>query len=190
MAGGYVNFVARGASTDQILDFLRSSGRTAYVAEAAADVIVFDKQCEEMDEREICDLAVELSAVGGCPVLGVCVFSDDILRYWLAANGAIQDQYNSSPGYFDSNATTVAPPTPANVDVLCKAFGSSLTSEVASVLAKTIEAEDCYAFESERHASLAALLTISATVVWNTYSNIAERDFTDRQEPPRLKHVP
>lgn len=86
----------------------------------------------------------------------------------LYTNGELQDEYDSSPGYFDSDAE---PSGPAGGDAakLCAAFGASDPGEVERVLRKSFFDGDGYAFE--RHNDLVKALAISPFAVGTAYAS-------------------
>ena len=133
-------------------------------------VVAFDEESDNQDQRVISSLATDLSRKLRCPVLAVLNHDDDILWYQLYKDGELQDQYDSSPGYFDPSAE---PSAPAGGDAakLCAAFGSAKTEEVERVLRKSAFDDDGYTFAIERHGDLVSALGISAFGVGTAYAS-------------------
>src|SRR4051794_21847985 len=169
MGNFYVNYTLRGVTQHAVADAL--AGRTCVVTPPADDtVVVFDEQSDEQDQRVIASLANELSGRLRCPVLAVLNHDDDVLWYRLYTNGKLQDEYDSSPGYFDPSAE---PSAPAGGDAakLCSAFGSSNTDEVERVLRMSGFDDEGYSFAVERHADLVAALGISAFGIGTAFAS-------------------
>lgn len=173
MGNFYVNYTLRGVSQQAVADAL--AGRACVVTPPAnGTVVAFDEQSDRQDSRVIASLAAGLSGKLLCPVLAVLNHDDDILWYQLYTNGELQDEYDSTPGYFDSDAE---PSGPAAGDAakLCAAFGASDPEEVERVLRKSFFDGDGYAFAFERHNDLVKALAISPFAVGTAYASF-ERD--------------
>lgn len=181
MGNFYVNYTLRGIAQQAVADAL--AGRTCIVTPPANDtVVVFDAQSDRQDTRVIASLAAELSGKLRCPVLAVLNHDDDILWYQLYTNGDLQDEYDSTPGYFDSDAE---PSGPAGGDAakLCAVFGASDPGEVECVLRKSFFDGGGYAFAFERHNDLVNALGISPFAVGTAYASF-ERDELPEGMPP------
>ncbi len=168
MGNFYVNYTLRGVTQEAVAKAL--AGRTCIVtASANATVVAFDEESDNQDQQVISSLATELSQKLRCPVLAVLNHDDDILWYQLYKDGELQDEYDSSPGYFDPSAE---PSAPAGGDAakLCAAFGSPKTEEVDRVLRKSAF-DDGYTFAFERHGDLVSALGISAFGVGTAYAS-------------------
>lgn len=169
MGNFYVNYTLRGVRQDAVAEAL--AGRTCIVTPSANDTVVaFDEESDNQDQQVISSLATELSEKLRCPVLAVLNHDDDILWYQLYKNGMLQDEYDSSPGYFDPSAE---PSAPAGGDAakLSAAFGSAKTEEVERVLRKSAFDDDGYAFAFERHGDLVRALGISPFGVGTAYAS-------------------
>jgi hypothetical protein len=169
MGSFYVNYTLRGVTQDAVAKAL--GGRTCVVTPSAHDTVVaFDEESDERDLDVISSLATALSQKLRCPVLAVLNHDDDVFWYRLYRDGKLQDEYDSSPGYFDANAE---PSAPAGGDAakLCAAFGSANVEEVEGVLRRSSFDDDGYAFAFERHGDLVAALGISAFGVGSAYAS-------------------
>ena len=177
MGNFYVNYTLRGVTQDAVAKAL--AGRTCIVTPSANDTVVaFDEESDNQDQEAIASLATELSQKLRCPVLAVLNHDDDIHWYQLYKDGKLQDEYDSSPGYFDPN---VEPSAPAGGDAakLCAAFGSAKTEEVERVLRKSAFDDDGYTFAFERHSDLVGALGISAFGVGTTYARFDSDELPD-----------
>ena len=152
------------------------AGRTAIVTPAESGcVVVFDKESDEQNQEIIAELASRLSGTLQCPLLAVLNHDDDILWYQLYLNGGLVDEYNSAPGYFETEDEEAAGAGPEGGDAgkLCRAFGSNATAEVERILRKPSAEDDGYVFAVERHGDLAAALGIPAFGVGAGFETIA-----------------
>ena len=108
MGNFYTNYTLRGPSQFAVAAAL--TGRTALVTPAEAGcVVVFDEESEVQDAEGMAELASTLSRRFRCPVLGIANHDDDILYYQLYEAGALEDEYDSCPNYFDPDAEPAAP---------------------------------------------------------------------------------
>jgi hypothetical protein len=181
MGNFYVNYTLRGVTQQAVADAL--AGRACIVTPPANDtVVVFDEQSDRQDPRVIASLAAELSGKLRCPVLAVLNHDDDILWYQLYTNGELQDEYDSSPGYFDSDAE---PSGAAGGDAakLCSAFGASDTARVEPILRKSAFDDDGYVFAFERHADLVNALGISPFAVGTAYASFESDELPEGLSP-------
>jgi hypothetical protein len=169
MGNFYVNYTLRGVTQAAVVKAL--AGRKCIVTPSANDtVVVFDEESDNQDQQVISPLATELSQKLRCPVLAVLNHDDDILWYQLYKDGKLEDEYDSSPGYFDPRAEPSAP-AGGNAAKLCTAFGSAKTEDVERVLRKSAFDDDGYAFAFERHGDLVSALGISAFSVGTAYAS-------------------
>ncbi len=177
MGNFYTSYTLRGPSQQAVVAAL--AGRAAFVTPARNDcVVVFDEKSEEQKLKGIANLAAGLSRKLECPVLAVLNHDDDILWYRLYLSGELADEYDSSPGYFDSSAE---PSLPAGGDArkLCGAFGADNVAEVETVLRKSAFDEDGYAFAVERHTDLAHALGIPAFGIGAGYRYVAQGELPE-----------
>lgn len=154
MGNFYTNYTLRGVGQQAVADVL--TGRSCFVTLPVNDtVVVFDAESDQ-DQKLISELAAGLSAKLNCPVLAVMNHDDDILWYQLHVGGDLQDEYDSSPGYFDPSAERSAP-AGGDAVKLCSSFGSSNSAAVEGILRN----DGGYAFAIWRHADLVRALDIS-----------------------------
>jgi hypothetical protein len=107
-------------------------------------------------------LASRLSGQLRCPLLAVLNHDDSILWYQLYLSGELVDEYNSAPGYFETEDEEAAMAGPEGGDAkkLCNAFGSNAIKAVDKILKTPSAADGGYVFEIERHMNLARTLGI------------------------------
>jgi hypothetical protein len=187
MGNFYTNYTVRGPSQQAVAKAM--AGRTAIVTpEQDGCVVVFDEQSDEQDQAVIAELAALLSRELACPVLAILNHDDDILWYQLYMSGELADEYDSSPGYFDSLAE---PSAPAGGDArkLCGAFGASNVTEVETVLRKSAFAEGGYIFAIERHTDLARALGIPSFAIGAGFRYVADGELPDGLEEDDLVRV-
>lgn len=170
MGNFYTNYTLRGVSQQAVADVL--AGRLCIVTPSMNDtVVVYDEASDDQDQRTISSLATKLSRELHCPVLAVLNHDDDILWYQLFVGGDLQDEYDSSPGYFDSAATEPSAPAGGDARKLCSFLGSPNAIEVERILRKSAFDEGGYTFEFERHADLVKALGISDFGVATAYAS-------------------
>jgi hypothetical protein len=169
MGNFYTNYTLKGVKQTAVARVL--SGRKCIVTPSVHDtVVVFDEQSDDQNFEVISTLASQLSVKLRCPVLAIVNHDDDILFYQLHNNGQLEDDYDSTPGYFDPQAQ---PSSPVGGDPhkLCGAFRSGSVEEVDRVLRKPCFDANGYTFAFERHADLAKALGISTFGVGTTYAS-------------------
>jgi hypothetical protein len=177
MGNFYTNFTLRGPSQQAVAAML--AGRSALVThEQNGCVVVFDEQSDAQDQETITELGVRLSRHFRCSLLAVLNHDDDILWYQLFVSGALLDQYDSCPDYFDPEADPSGP-SGGNAQKLCDAFGADQVAEVEKVLRKSGLDEDGYTFEVERHEELVRLLGIPAFGVGAGYNYVSQGELPD-----------
>jgi len=110
----YTNITLKAEREGQIVAFLRSKSRAAFVSKPTDGfVVVYDAESESQDDEVLRRLARELSESFDCPALAVLNHDDDILCYYLFQSGEELDCYNSNPNYFSGQ-----PVPPAGGDAL------------------------------------------------------------------------
>jgi hypothetical protein len=177
MGGFYTNYTLRGPSQKAVASAL--AGRKAIVSpESSGCVVAYDEASDDQDQEAIAALASHLSGSLNCPVLAVLDHDDDILWYQLYEDGRLTDEYDSTPGYFDSSA---GPSAPAGGDAegLCRAFGASEIATVEAVLRKSSFDDDGYAFAHERHADLVQALGLPEFAVLKAYASFERGEYPD-----------
>jgi hypothetical protein len=176
MGNFYTNYTLKGPTQHAVVAAL--AGRAAIVTpDYCGCVMVFDEQSDKQDAKVITDLASRLSREFHCPVLAVLNHDDDILWYQLHEAGKVTDEYDSSPGYFDSSAEEPAPPAGGDAQRLCSLFGATDVSAVERILRKSLLDEDGYAFEFERHADLVGALGLPEFGVGTCFSSFEDPCF-------------
>jgi hypothetical protein len=177
MGSFYTNYTLKGPSQQAVARAL--AGRTALVTpEQDGCVVAFDEESDQQDQEVISGLALRLSKELRCPVLAVLNHDDDIFWYQLYLNGQLADEYDSSPGYFDSDAAP-SEPVGGNTQVLCSAFGANAPEQVEQILRKSAFDEDGYAFAGDRHADLVDALGSSTFAVCAGYNSISEGELPE-----------
>jgi len=161
MGNFYTSYTLRGPSQQAVAMAL--AGR-ASIASPAQDgcVVVFDEESEEQNVEIIAELASRLSGQFNCPLLAVMDHDDSVLWYWLYLSGGLVDEYNSAPGYFETEDedTAMAGPAGGEARKLCGAFGTNAVEEVEGILRQPSAVDDGYLFQMERHMDLTHALGI------------------------------
>jgi len=187
MGSFYTNYTLRGPSQFAVAAAL--TGRTALVTPSEAGcVVVFDETSEEQDAEGMAELASTLSRRFRCSVLGIVNHDDDILSYQLYQAGALEDEYDSCPNYFDPDAEPVDP-SGGDAAKLCAAFGSDQVAEVEAILRRSGWDEDGYTFEVERHEDLMLALGLPLYGVGAGYHYISRGELPDGLTVGDLRRV-
>lgn len=160
----YLNIVIHGCHRPSLLQWLRDEKQTAIVSpQGNGSLVLFSAVSTE---REIEELARDLSKGLSCVCMAAAVIDDDVLRLWLFVNGSRRDRYDSTPDYVDNRKS--ASPEGGKPKTLIKAFDSpSPAGSVETVLRRN------YAFARERHQALVDLLGIPGWCVGVDYSDLS-----------------
>jgi hypothetical protein len=180
MGNFYTNYTLRGPNQQLVASAL--AGRSAIVSPAQDGcVVVFDQESDEQNQEIIAELASRLSGQFQCPVLAVSNHDDDILWYQLYLSGGLEDEYNSTPGYFETGDEEAAMAGPEGGDArkLCAAFGADAVAEVEGILRKSSADGDGYTFAVERHGDLAAALGIPSFGVGAGFEYLSSGELPD-----------
>jgi hypothetical protein len=119
----YTSTLVHTVDIEGIVRYLRKAGRVAFVSPPAAGcTVVYDRECEGQDEAVIRALAAGLSASLGVPAFAALLHDDDVFMYWLFRDGVCMDRYDSTPGYFGTEATELFPPEGGDAPLLCQSF--------------------------------------------------------------------
>jgi hypothetical protein len=168
MGSFYTNITLRCTDHAGIITYLDQLGRRAYVLPPCRGYVVV---CEaESDEQgdEIALLSAQLSRQFECLAFGVLNHDDDVLTYQLYSNGALLDEYDSMPGYYD----TSRPPEPAGgqAATLCEVFNKPRSAARIEAILRNVD----YVFASERHEDLMHALGMPLTQLG--YSMLSRED--------------
>ncbi len=177
MGNFYANYTLRGVSQPAVAGAL--AGRRCVVTPTAHDcVVVFDDASDEQDQRTISSLAARLSGDLHCPLLVILNHDDDVLWYQLYADGKLEDEYDSTPGYFDS-AAEPTPPAGGDARKLCAVLSSTNVAEVQRILGKSGFGDNGYTFAFERHGDLVRALGISEFGVGTGYASFGNDELPE-----------
>jgi len=179
MGNFYTNYTVATSDVASVAAALQ--GRNALCTPALEGyVVVYDEASEHQDVDEIRVLTATLSAAVGAPVLGALNHDDDVLLLFLADGGAVVDDYNSSPGYFEDE--DARPPEGGDAARLCALFGAESVAEVESILRRWDDfsdepdvdpPDDVYIFEVERHSALVGALGLPVASVGFGYRYVS-----------------
>jgi hypothetical protein len=161
----YANVTLSGPHHSAVVEFLRTAGYVAYVAPTASGfTVVYEQGCDTQDDAALAEFGETLSGHFGCPALVALVHDDDVFAYLLYRNGERIDEYDSTPGYFDSNECL--PPSGGRADVLCQALGSPAAApEVERILRTPNGTDSPYLAETDRHMALVRALGLPISAV-------------------------
>jgi hypothetical protein len=121
MGAFFTNLQIRNVSTRAVCAALPwvTKGR-AYVSTASRGwVTAYPEATETQDDAIMRELAGGLSRTLKTEVLGFLVHDSDVVMYWLYRNGALADEFNCAPDYFDKRVDErTRARVRGNVDVL------------------------------------------------------------------------
>jgi hypothetical protein len=184
MGNFYTNVTLTLADIDAVADALTDLKRDAWLASDGRSTVVFDRACDEQDERQLEQLALALSTRLQCAALGACNHDDDVLLLVLAARGEVVGRYDSNPGYFDGRRER---PDDASGAALCAAFGvDDRVREVQEVL-RTEHAK--FPIEIDRHRALQSLLGLPETISFSGYRYVARGELDSVSAAGTLRRV-
>ena len=187
MGNFYTSFTLRGPSQESVAAAM--AGRSAFVTSAHEGcVVVFDEESDEQNDEIIAELASRLSGQLRCPLLVVMNHDDSILWYQLYLSGELVDEYNSAPGYFETEDEEAASAGPegGNAGKLCAAFGSDAVKKVERILRKPSAEDNGYVFAVERHGDLTGALGIPSFGVGAGFETISSGELPDELDESAL----
>lgn len=161
MGNFYTSYTLREPSQQAVAAAL--AGRSAFVTSTQREcVVVYDEESDEQNDEIIAELTSRLSGQFQCPLLAVMNHDDSILWYQLYLSGELVDEYNSAPGYFETEdeEAAMAGPDGGDAKKLCAAFESKAVGKAEKILRKPGAADGGYIFQVERHTDLARALGI------------------------------
>lgn len=139
---------------------------------------LYEELASEQDDRRIRDLAGGLSGELHVPAIAFMVHDSDIACYWLFDNGQLVDEYNSDPGYFDSDADGPPSPSGGRTDVLLRYCRPGVQQdELATMLAQETVRATTFAEDVIRR--LAKALGIDGKLAIADYRDVASDDGSD-----------
>jgi hypothetical protein len=153
MGATYGNIPLRGPTQAQAIRAVRELRLVAWVSPTVQGItVVYDCRCED-DGDVVPAVTMRLSERLGCAAWGVYVYDSDILRYTLARDGRVLDEYDSRPGYFSPLGS--GPPRGGNAAVLCREMqlAPASVAQVRRIL-RDPDHTTHYLFEERRHGDL------------------------------------
>jgi len=187
MGNFYTNYTLRGPSQKAVV--LALAGRRAIVTRSQSGcVVAFDEESDNQDQEMIAEVASRLSSALACPVLAIVNHDDDILWYQLYSSGALIDEYDSSPGYFDPSAEPSAP-AGGKPDQLAAAFGATNSAVIERILRNSSYDDDGYVFEIDRHKDLVRALGLPEFALGTCYTSLDAGEYPKGLAPGDLKHT-
>jgi hypothetical protein len=187
MGNFYVNYTLRGPGQSAVAAVL--AGRSAIVTPSQDNcVVVFDEESDEQNQEIIAELASQLSGKLRCPLLAVLNHDDGILWYQLYLNGELVDEYDSAPGYFETEDEEAAMRGPEGGDAkkLCDAFETDTVAEVERILRKPSAEDGGYVFAVERHDDLVGTLGIPSFGAGFSFRSFYDDDLPEDLEEKDL----
>ena len=191
MGSFYTNITVRTADTDNVAAAVRQANRTALIAPPENDAtVVFDEASEQQDVEVLRALAQHLSRACECPALAILNHDDDVLVYLLYDAGKLVDEYNSAPGYFDSDGDPDTPPSGGDAERLAEAFSvPDRADDVERILRTDGTEDDEFVFAMDRHRALAMALGLPDTAVGAGFNYLEEGEVPEGLDVAALRRV-
>ena len=94
---------ARTTDDRSVSESLQRLGFSAYHVSSEMDgwTSIYEERASQQDDQQIRRLAGEISRDLKVPTIAFLVHDSDFVCYWLYDSGALLDEYNSCPDYFD-----------------------------------------------------------------------------------------
>lgn len=164
----YANITLEGPTQRPVADYLNRLNRSAYVSPSINQVtVVYDGASGGEDERDLGELAEDLSETFQCRALAVVNYDDAVLRYRLYEAGELIDEYESH-GVEDRSAASARSRAGGDSKAICRAFAvEHAVDRVDAVLHRT-----AYLFQVDRHLELVELLRISSFAVGMGFKDV------------------
>lgn len=100
MGASFTNLALLGPAQKDVADYLKESGKAAFVAPATGGwTLLAESKSESFDFDVVRDLAEELTRRFACPGLSVQFYDDDILLLQVFTSGTFVESYGSNPAY-------------------------------------------------------------------------------------------
>lgn len=161
MGNHYTNVVVAGPDRQDIAEVLTAMGRHAALSPThEGRTVVYDALSDEQNPAELARLAGQISVRLLCPAWAVMNHDDDVLWYQLWDHGALVDEYDSCPDYFEPDGGDAEPRGGDG-----QKLGPALGSPAAASRINEILRSDDYVFEAERHADLAEALGLPSDLL-------------------------
>lgn len=162
-------FFCQSTDPEQVAAVLRRMQRTAFVLPPKQKyVLVYDLVGDEQGSAQVKRLTSELSLQLDTTVITVLNRDDDLLEYYLFANGELKDNYLSTSAHSDAagpgRSATGAP------FILSALFEKPKSRQKLATILSSTE----YLYESERYEELAKALGLPYKYAQLSYREIAE----------------
>jgi hypothetical protein len=171
-----------------LAEYLASRNRQVLVSPTVDGItVVYDALTESQEPRLLTNLGRELSAQFDCVSLAALNHDDEMLWLQLHDDGNLIDQYNSAPGWFDEEPSSV--PEGGDAAALCAAFDRmDATSQVKRVLRRERDPQG-YVFASKRHSELAEALGLRPGLVTTGYRYLTHGETPEGFQPMDFIHT-
>ncbi len=184
MGNFYVNFSVKHGDPRRVADALKRAGRKAYVSPAVGGyVVAYEEESDWQNPEAIEQVGTLLSREADAPVLAVLNHDDDILCYWLFADGQFVDSYNSDPAYFGEDEGDEAE-TGGDVRLLCETLADPSVAEKVDAILR-----GDFAFAVELHEELVRALGLPDCAVGFGYQYLHRGEVPDGLSSDQLIHT-
>ena len=161
MGTTYANITLKGPKAQDILQELGNQGRSAFVSPTEDGLTtVYEMDSDEGDVSILKDLAEDLSGYFGCPALAVQAEDEELLRYWLYADGELLDSYKSPAPSLDAEGKGSPKSRGGKPELLVQYFNPDATSEEIIDILHCPDQDCGFTLSVDRHLSLVELLAL------------------------------
>lgn len=190
MGTTYANITLKGPKAQDILQELGNQGRSAFVSPTEDDLTtVYEMDSDEGDAVILRDLAEDLSGCFGCPALAVQAVDEELLRYWLYADGELLDAYTSPAPSLDHEARGNTKSRGGKPDLLVQCFNSDATSEEIIEILHCPDQDCGVTLSADRHLSLAELLGLPLCSVGFGFCDLDSGEYPEDLDEEDLLRV-
>ena len=184
MGNFYMNITTRKASSEEIIQYLKSKNLSAFVVKGPESYCtIYEEICDEQDTRHISSLLKEISGLFSCPAIGMLNHDDDILAYELWLNGEKVDEYDSCPGYFEGDEDRMNPEG-GDAELISELMGNgSNHKDIEVALTLSGSGDDDFVFAIDRHQALAKAVGLPSHTVGYGFRYLSEGEIPEGIKP-------
>ena len=173
MGNFYTNFTIFDADIEEVTTAATDLKRRAYIVKSGADIVFFDRDCDEQDVVEIEKLGASLSDKLGARILGCLNHDDDHLLLWVFEGKGRKELYQSIAD------------APRFAWTISKSRGGFLTYPFAFV----VLAWPIFIFQVFRHLALKKVLSLPESSVGLGYMYLSKGVIPSNIPVEDIKHI-
>lgn len=181
----YTNITLKGPQAKDIFQELGHQSRVAFVAPTQDGLtIIYDLDSDDKGGSALVDLAADLSEYFGCPALAVQTAHEELLRYWLFADGELLDTYQSPAPAMNMTASLGG-----NPDFLVQHFNTDASPEEIHEILHCSDQDCGLTLAADRHLGLVELLDLPLCSVGYGFCDLDSGEYPDDLDEDDLLHI-